>query len=282
MCYANSELHYRRMLLICRPVEGLNRMQAWQRTIYLRDLLRELIVRDFKVRYQRSLLGIGWSWLKPLAQLVVFLFLFGTVLPLDIPYYASFLFAGVLAWSWFGNAAAAAATSITANPELVRRPGFPVRLLPVLVVMNEAIHFVLALPILLAVVAWEVGAPAATLAVLPLVMIVQFVFTLSIAYGVAAAHVRFRDTQDAVGIILMVAFYLTPVFYEPTKLHASYALINRFNPMAVVINAYRDVLIARQWPDFAGLFAVLLLSGLLMAVCMWFFNRQSAGFVEEL
>lgn len=257
-------------------------MRAWRRTIYLRDLLRELIVRDFKVRYQRSFLGIGWSWLKPLAQLGVFLFLFGMVLPLDIPHYASFLFTGVLAWSWFSNSVLAAATSITANPELVRRPGFPLHILPVLVVMNEAIHFLLALPILFAVASWEVAPPALPLLALPLVMAVQFLFTLSLAYGVAAAHVRFRDTQDAVGILLMVAFYLTPVFYMPTRLDKSYEFINSLNPMAQTIDAYRAIIIGQEWPDFMSLLAVAALSGLLIALCLWFFNRQSASFVEEL
>ncbi len=257
-------------------------MQVWRRTVYLRDLLRELIVRDFKVRYQRSLLGIGWSWLKPLAQLFVFLFLFGTVMPLDIPFYASFLFTGVLAWSWFSNSVLAAVTTITANPELVRRPGFPVRMLPVLVVMNEAIHFLLALPILVAVVAWECGAPNITLVALPLVMAVQFLFTLSLAYGVAAIHVRFRDTQDAVAIILMVAFYMTPVFYRPSSLHAGYELITLFNPVAQIIEAYRMMLIERAWPDFTSLLAVTGGSCLLLAFSIWLFNQLSASFVEEL
>ena len=143
------------------------------RAVYFRDLLRELIVRDLKIRYQRSLLGIAWSWLKPLSQLAVFLFVFGTVMPISIEHYASYVFVGVLAWSWFGNSVSAAALSITGNPELVRRPGFPVLILPVLVVANEGIHFVLALPILLAVTIAQTGAPGPALFALPLVMLVQ-------------------------------------------------------------------------------------------------------------
>lgn len=257
-------------------------MQPWHRAIYLRDLLRELVVRDFKVRYQRSLLGIGWSWVKPLSQLIVFLFLFGTVLPLAIPHYASYLFAGVLAWSWFGSAVAAAAKSITANPELVRRPGFPVRVLPVLVVMNDAIHFLLALPILLVVATWDTGFSGAPLAALPVVLIVQFLFTLSLSYWIAACHVRFRDTQDAVGVLLMMAFYITPVFYRAENLHAGYEMLNRFNPMAQIIGAYRAILIEHSAPDFPSLLAVVALSAVLMAVGMMIFDKLSASFVEDL
>jgi lipopolysaccharide transport system permease protein len=252
------------------------------RLVHLRDLLSALVVRDLKVRYQRSLLGIAWSWLKPLSQLFVFLFVFGAVMPLSIPHYASYLFVGVLAWSWFGNSVVAAATAITGNPELVRRPGFPVTLLPVLVVMNEAIHFVLALPILIAVVWLDAGPAGATALALPLVMIVQFLFTLSLCYAVAASHVQFRDTQDAVSILIMVAFYLTPVFYQAKAFHSGYEVIQQLNPMSQIIAAYRTILIDHQAPAPMALLSVAAVSIVIMGASILFFQHQSATFVEEL
>jgi len=80
-----------------------NRLRVRQ-AIHLRDLLSELIARDFKLRYHRSYLGVGWSLLRPLSQLLVFLFLFGSVMPLGIPHYTTFLLSGVLVWAWFGGA----------------------------------------------------------------------------------------------------------------------------------------------------------------------------------
>lgn len=257
-------------------------MTSRRRMLYLHDLLRELIIRDLKIRYQRSMLGIAWSWLKPLSQLLVFLVVFGMFLPVSILHYASYVFTGVMAWSWFGNAVGAAATSITGNPELVRRPAFPIRILPVLVVLNEGIHFVLALPILLAVTIWQTGFPGPSLIALPLVMLIQFCFTLSLSYGVAASHVRFRDTQDAVGILVMVAFYLTPIFYQPTGLDKGYAAVLQFNPMTQVIGAYRAILMEHRWPAMGALLLVAAASAAIMAGCMWFFARQSETFVEEL
>jgi lipopolysaccharide transport system permease protein len=255
----------------------------WQhRARHLRDLMHELVVRDLKVRYQRSALGIAWSWLKPLAQLLVFLVVFGKLLPVNISHYASYLFVGVLAWSWFGNAVVAAAMAITGNPELVRRPGFPIHTLPVLVVMNEAIHFILALPILLAVTCWQAGLPGPAVLLLPMVMAVQFVFTLSLCYGVAAAHVRFRDTQDAIGVVIMVAFYLTPIFYRDDDVPARYQPFVQANPMAQIIDAYRAILIDHRVPDAFPLLSVFAFSVVVMAAGIWFFDRQRATFVEEL
>ena len=78
-----------------------NALLLKRRLIYKRDLLRALVARDMKLRYKRSILGVAWSLLNPLAQLLVFQFIFGVVLPLNIPNYMSFLFTGVLVWNWF-------------------------------------------------------------------------------------------------------------------------------------------------------------------------------------
>ena len=91
-----------------------------QRSLYVRDLLRELVVRDIKLRYKRSILGMAWSLLNPLFQLAVLVFVFQRALRLDIPNYASFAFTGVLAYNWFQTALFEAAMSITGNRELVR------------------------------------------------------------------------------------------------------------------------------------------------------------------
>ena len=120
-----------------------------QRLAYLRDLLREMVIRDMKLRYKRSVLGILWSLLNPLIQMLVFTFLSRGVLSLDIPNYPSFVFTGVLAWNWFQRALSLTAGAITGNRELIRRPGFPTAILPVATVATHLIHFLLALPILL-------------------------------------------------------------------------------------------------------------------------------------
>lgn len=241
-----------------------------------------MLARDLKVRYQRSILGIGWSLVRPLAQLAIFLFLFGKVVPLGIHNYATFLFSGVLAWSWFNNAAMAAASAVTDNPELVRRPGFPPIILPMLSVGSEAIHYLLALPILLLVAFFETGSISWTILFIPLIFLAQFIFTLGIACVVAALHVQFRDTQNAVGIALMLGFYLTPVFYRRESLMASYALLNTLNPMAHLLTAYRAVLVDHSVPSFPALIGTYAFSLALLAFAAWIFARFSHSFIEEL
>jgi lipopolysaccharide transport system permease protein len=120
-----------------------------RRLIYLRDLVRELVARDMKVRYKGSALGIVWSLANPLMQLVVFHFIFRLVLQLNIPRYSSFAFSGMLAWSWFQASLLDASGSMLNNRELIKRPGFPVAILPVVAVTTHLIYFLLTLPILM-------------------------------------------------------------------------------------------------------------------------------------
>src|SRR6266487_6216185 len=152
-----------------------NRTQSiLRRVVYARDLLRELVARDMKLRYKRSVLGIVWSMLNPLLQLLVFYFVFGLLLPLNIPHYPSFLFTGVLVWSWFQSSLLCATGAIVDNRELIKRPGFPIAILPTVTVTSHLIHFLLAIPALLICVLLDVGHITIAVIALPIVIVLQF------------------------------------------------------------------------------------------------------------
>ena len=246
------------------------------------DLVIELVGRDLKIRYKRSVLGVGWSLLNPFVQLLIFTFVFDTILPLGIPHYASFVFAGLIAWTWFSSALTSAPWAIVGSPELVRRPGFPVGALPVLSVLGAGVPFLLALPVLLLFVLVDHGRLGGVLVALPAVILVQFVLTLALVCVIAALHVRFRDTAHLVGLAVLLAFYLTPVFYSAQSIPGRYRLIYDLNPMAVLLKAYRDILIETRWPDFGALALVLTASAGLLAAGYALFLRTRARFAEEI
>lgn len=251
------------------------------RATYLRDLMLELVGRDMKLRYRRSVLGIFWSLVHPLAYLVVLTFVFQAVTPLDIPNYPLFTLTGVLAWTWFSAALPAATVSITGNRELIRQPGFPVAVLPAVPVLSSLLHFALAMALVVAVLV--IGGPGLSPAVLalPLVAALQFVVTLSLGYITATIQVRFRDTAYLVGALMLLGFFITPVFYRPGVLPGRYQVFYIMNPMAQLISAYRDVLIEHRWPDLSA----LLVLGAVSSVALWFghrvFTRASTRFAEE-
>lgn len=257
-------------------------MQAAQRYQHWRDLLIELVSRDLKVRYQRSLIGIGWSLMKPLSQLAVFSLVFGLLLPLNITHYTTFVFAGVLIWSWFAAAVGAGTVSISSSKELVRRPGFPVALLPLLSVVSQGVHFVLAVPLLVICATIDAGFPGAPLLAMPVMILLQLLLTLGVAYLLAASHVYFRDTEHLVSIVLAMAFYITPVFYRPINRAHDFAFLNHGNPMAWVLEGYRAILVYGQWPSPFTMGKILAFGSVMLAAGLYCFARVSARFDEEL
>lgn len=253
-----------------------------RRLIYLRDLLRELVMRDLKAQYKNSILGVAWSLLNPLLQLLVFTFLFRVVMPLGIPNYGTFAFSGLLAWSWFQLSLMQATGAITAHRELIRRPGFPAAILPAITVTTNLINLLLALPLLLIFILCSGGEITFGLAALPVVMALQFMLILGLAYLLATANVLFRDTQHLVGFFLQMLFWLTPVFYLGSRVPGKYQTLYQLNPMLHIVEAYRDLLIYQRMPSGLTMLILTAVSAGVLALGYIVFSRARDRLVEEL
>ena len=249
---------------------------------YLTDLVRELIARDLRVRYKRSVLGIGWSLMNPLLHLAILYVVFQVALPLRIPHYPLYLFTGILVWSWFQSSLQAASGTIVENAPLIKQPGFPSAVLPAVAVGTNLINFLLALPIVFIFLLVERVPLTPAAAFLPLIILLQAVFTVSVAYVPAALHAPYRDTQYLLGVVLTLGFYLVPVFYEAGNLPPSVRWIYRSNPMVLLMDAYRAVLIGGRWPQIRELALVAAVSIALLFLTRALFLRFSRDFVENL
>jgi lipopolysaccharide transport system permease protein len=245
------------------------------------DLMRELVTRDLRVRYRRSVLGVAWSQLAPLATLAVLTFVFSKVVPLGIPQYALFVYVGLLPWTWFSGAITGGTDAIVANRDLVRRPGVPVGLLPVSTVLTHAAYFALSLPVLFGALVVEGGVPGTAIA-LPAIAVVQLLLVLGPVYLLASLQVSLRDTGHLVGVVLFPVFYATPVFYDASSVPARYRFVYELNPVNRLIGAYRDVLLAGRWPDPVPLAVIAVVGAALVAVGRRVFERSAHRFAEEL
>ncbi len=246
------------------------------------DLLRELVDRDMKLIYKRSALGIAWTLINPLLQLAVFSFVFRSVIPVNIPQFSSFAFSGLLIWNWSQTALFQATGLITGNLALIRQPNFPTAILPVVTTTTGLIHFLLALPVLIIFLAMDGVQPNSVLLYLPLLMVIQFVLTVSLAYPLAAINVTFRDTQHTLGVVLQMLFYLTPIFYDLSSVPKQYQPLYQLNPMVPLIEAYRAILLKGMQPDWSALLIVSVVVAALLPIGLGIFRRQSDRFVEEL
>jgi lipopolysaccharide transport system permease protein len=253
-----------------------------RRLIYLRDVLWELVVRDMKLRYKRSLAGIVWTLLNPLAQLSVISFVFTVIFPLHLPNYISSTFMGIIAWNWFQASLYSVTGAIVDNRELIRRPHFPIMMLPIVTITTNLIHFILSLPVLMVLLLLQGIPPALAMIALPLVMALQYALTLGIGYLVATLNVKFRDTSYLLGVILLLGFFMTPIWYDFASVPAAYQPLYLLNPMVSLLRAYRAILIQGQWPDAVSLLAVGLLAAVLLVIGYRYFRKATYWFAEEL
>jgi lipopolysaccharide transport system permease protein len=248
----------------------------------LRDLAIQLVIRELRLRYRRSALGFLWAVALPAGQVLVLIFIFTVVLPTGIGRYSAFVSIGVLVWTWFQAAVIMSATAITGNRELVRRPGFPSDVLPIATVGTNLFLFLMAVPALVIVVIWAGGQLGVGVIALPLLIAVQFMLTLGIAYFVASLNVSLRDTQQIVNIVLLLLFFLSPIFYDAASVPAQYRPWYDLNPFVAILDGYRTALVHGALPDLVGLAEVAAVAIALTLVGHRLFLRASHRFAEEI
>jgi lipopolysaccharide transport system permease protein len=248
-----------------------------------RDLVWELIVRSVRLRYRRSVLGLLWSQLAPISTIVILTIVFVRVIPLGIENYAVFVFIGLTSWQWFQGGLTSATTCVVGGRDLVRQPGFPVVLLPPVAIASHLVHYVLAAPVIFGAVAVTSGGLPASALSLPVILAVQFLLCLGPGFVLAAAHVRLRDTSEALNVVLRLLFYATPIIYDEGRLRGSrFSFLYDINPVAHLITAQRDALLHGRWPNPGTL---LVIGGIAAGLAMLgarIFESAAARFPDEI
>lgn len=264
---------------------SLSKSQAttlqWRAGYYL-DAITALIGRELAIRYKGSVLGLLWAVLSPLATVAILHFLFTRILPLGVPYYSSFVYSGLLPWTWFSAAVQTGSSTLLDNRDLVRKPFFARPLLPVVVTGTNFLLYLLALPVLLVLLLIDGLTPTSALFLLPVVWLVQALFTLACTMLMAALSVVVRDMQHLLGIVLLLWFYLTPIFYNLNNLPGETSRFFVLNPMAVIVQSHRAIALAGLSPDWLALAGVAATSTLLLIFSTIVFRSLEDSFVERL
>lgn len=257
-------------------------MISTRNTGYYMDVITTLVGRELRIRYKGSLLGLLWAVLSPLGTVLILHVLFSKILPLNIPNYAAFIYSGLLPWTWFQSALITSASTLYDNRDLVRKPFFPRQLLPAVVTSSNFILYLLALPVMFLLLLIEGLTPAPALVYLPLVWLILGAFTLSCAVLAAALGVLIRDIQHLLGVGMLLWFYLTPIFYDPGRIAPEQARWLMLNPVAVLVQAHREIVLYGRPPDMAALGIVALLTLVLLVASRAFFRGLEDVFVEEV
>lgn len=196
-----------------------------------RFLIRQLVARDFKTKYKRSILGMFWSFLNPLLTMCVQYFVFSTIFKSDIPNYAVYLLIGIVSFNFFSEATAMALGSIVGNAGLITKVYMPKYIYPLTKVMSSVVNLGISLlPLLIVTIATGLTLyKAALLAFYFLFCLI--VFSLGVGLLLSSAMVFFRDTQFLWGVLSMIWMYATPVFYPESILPEGSRFILRINPL---------------------------------------------------
>lgn len=218
-----------------------------------RELLRQFVAKELKVRYKNSALGFLWSLLTPVLMTVVFTVIFSLVIRIEVTDFAAFFLSGFLIWQFFQNSVVNSISCIVDNGPLIKKVYFPREMLPLSIVLSQLVHFLLALlavsPFLVWTRGWEV------LLHLPAILVgvaLTTAFTAGVSMFLAGANVTFRDLQELIVVIFMVWFYTTPVLYPFAMVRDVEGTIGRvaelvlfYNPMTWFVRVLRESVYGR-------------------------------------
>lgn len=270
----------------------LNRLK--QRYEYSIILLRELVITDFKLRYQASALGYVWSILKPLLLFVILYVVFGVLIGATgkIPHYPVYLLLGVILWNYFTEVTNIGATSIVAKGDLLRKLNFPKYVIVVAGSISAFINLIINF-VVIAIFMLFTGVDLHLNALLFIPLMAElFILSIGVAFLLSAVYVKLRDVNYIWEVIMQAAFYATPIIYPlslvVTKSHFAAKLL-LLNPMAQIIQDSRSVLVTNQSLSFEALYGngwyrlVPITITVVVAVgAAYYFKKRSPYFAEEI
>jgi ABC-2 type transport system permease protein len=248
-----------------------------------RQMIFGLVKKDLRGRYKGSVLGFLWTFINPLLQLIVYTFVFSTVLRSGIEKYYLFLFVALIPWIFFSTAVAGGAGCVLGQKGMVTKIYFPREVLPISHVTSAFVNMLYTFIVVIAVVLISGVTPKIlALLCLPVIMIVEYLLALGIAMIVSAVTVFFRDMEYIIGIVVMAWQFLSPVMYAVDLVPESLRGIFMMNPMTPVIIAYREVLYYGNIPQLGTLLTAVIMGIVFLIIGFMVFGKLKKRFAEEL
>jgi ABC-type polysaccharide/polyol phosphate export permease len=268
------ELRFRRSVRLRAAVREL-----W----HARELVVTLAERDLRARYKQTVLGFLWAILIPVIMMLVFTFLFQKVAKVDTggTPYPLFAYLGLLPWTFFSSSVSTGGQTLRANGQLLNKVYCPREVFPLASMVVAAVDTAISVSILLLLFVITGVLPKPTSAWVPVLVVVQVVFTAGVVLVISSLSVYFRDIRHALPILLQVGLFATPVAYGldaiPSSLQQIYAL---FNPLGPLIDGYRRTVLLGQGPDWSLVALAATAAVVWMVAGYAIFKRLETGFAD--
>jgi lipopolysaccharide transport system permease protein len=253
-----------------------------------RNLLFQLVRRDFAQRFVGSAAGWLWGVIHPLVLLIAWTFVFKYCLNVQLPKgeitqnYPLFLFAGFLPWLLFQDTVQRAASSMVDYQNLITKTIFPAEVVPVSIFLSSLVNHLIALVLVLGAVGiWEKHFSAMVFFI-PLYAFFLGLFAVGVAWFVSSLHVYLRDTAQVLAVVLTFWFWFTPIFIAEDKFPHKARFLLHLNPLALLVHAYRERLLSSRWPDPQELAAIAAWGVVTFLAGGLFFRHLKRGFADVL
>lgn len=248
-----------------------------------RELLKTSVKKDIRGRYKASVLGVLWSFINPLLQVLVYAIVFPYLMKGSADHYVVYLVTGIIPWTFFQTVVNQCTTSIKSNSGIIKKVYFPRIILMLSAFLSGLINFFISCVIIVVFclifgmgISWHI-------VLVPLIAVTEGLFGLALGTIFGAIDAYIQDTEYIVNFILMMAMYGAPIIYEINIFPqgSKIGALIQINPMTKIMNAYRDVFMYHQIPDMGAIGIVFVMSLILFIIAVALFNRMQKGFAEQ-
>ena len=259
-------------------------MKVFKDLYNYRELLKTSVKKDIGGKYKNSFLGVLWSFINPLLQILVYALIFPLVMKNGGSYkdYTVFMVCGLIPWAYFTTVINRASFIMIENGNILKKVYFPRSILPLSLVTSETINFLVSCIIILAFIVIKGFGISKFILFFPLVLLIQYVLLLGVALIFSAVTVYMRDIQHFIGVVLQLLFYATPIVYSIDTIPEGFRWILKWNPMTYIIEGYRAIFYNQTMPDLKALGILGVISIVILIVGYLLFNKLQKRFAEEL
>lgn len=269
------------------PVTVIEPPRGWQlidlrELLAYRDLFWFLTYKAIRTRYAQSALGIGWAVIQPVATMLVFTVVFGTMVQVssDGAPYAVFSFAALVPWTYFQNALTEAVSSLISQQAMISKIYFPRLILPISIVLARLLDLVISLVLLAGILAWYGMVPNWGICLMPLFILMMVFSAAGLGLFLSAMAVQYRDINYAMSFVVRLLMYAAPVVYPASLVPDQYRFYYALNPMVGVIEGFRSALLGTNPMPWDLIFPGLIASVIMLFAGALYFRRKESVFAD--
>lgn len=257
-------------------------MKLFNNLYNYRELLRTNVKKEIRGKYKGSFLGVLWSFLNPLLMVLVYAIVFPYIMRIKTENYLIFLICGVIPWTFFTTVMTQGMISIRINAGIIKKVYFPREILPISVAVSGLVNFFISCIIILLFCIFGSIGLSWHLILLPFIALIQFIFTLGLILAFSSINIFVKDVEYIVQFIINMLFYATPILYNAELFPENLRWILYINPLAHIVDAYRNIFMYHKTPVFGSVVYMTVFSLVIFIIGIAIFRRLEKGFAEEL